>query len=65
MNRRDVWSKLGRAQLEHGSYTREAMESFVKATDPDMYLMVIGAANQEQLYEELIVFLLMAREKLK
>ena len=44
---------------------KEALDSFVRAKDPDMYLMVIGAANQEGLYEELIRFLLMARETLK
>ncbi len=65
VNRKDVWSKLGRAQLSHGGFVKEALDSFVRAKDPDMYLMVIGASNQEGLYEELIRFLLMARETMK
>jgi clathrin heavy chain len=55
-----VWYKLGKAQLENGQIT-EAIESYLKAQDASDYMEVIQAAEREEMYEDLINFLLMAR----
>lgn len=60
----DVWSILGRAQLER-DLVLEAIESFLKASDPAQYLEVIHAAKRSNLFTELISYILMAREKVK
>jgi len=44
---------------------REAIESFIKAGNPSMYMMVINIAQNQECYEELVQFLLMARKTLK
>lgn len=63
-NKPEVWTELGKAQLDQ-SMIREAIESFIKAENPSMYMAVINIAQNQQCYEELIEFLLMARKTLK
>jgi clathrin heavy chain len=41
---------------------KEAIDSFIKAQNPSMYMMVINIAQNEECYEELVQFLLMARQ---
>ena len=60
----DVWTELGKAQLDQ-NMLREAMSSFIKAKNPSMYMMVINLGQNQECYEELVQFLLMARETLK
>ena len=48
-----VWYKLGKAQLE-GNSIPEAIESYLKAEDPQDYNEVIQAAEREENYEELV-----------
>eukprot|EP01102_Stenamoeba_stenopodia_P016270 TRINITY_DN566_c1_g3_i1.p1 TRINITY_DN566_c1_g3~~TRINITY_DN566_c1_g3_i1.p1 ORF type:complete len:1717 (-),score=467.09 TRINITY_DN566_c1_g3_i1:143-5293(-) len=57
-----VWSKLGRAQLQKHK-VKEAVDSFIKANDPELYIDVIAVANEEKLYDDLIRFLIMCRKK--
>lgn len=57
-----VWSKLGRAQLQR-RLVKEAVDSFIKANDPEMYMEVIAVANELGLYDDLIRFLIMCRKK--
>eukprot|EP00824_Muranothrix_gubernata_P013157 TRINITY_DN2754_c0_g1_i2.p1 TRINITY_DN2754_c0_g1~~TRINITY_DN2754_c0_g1_i2.p1 ORF type:complete len:1581 (-),score=427.08 TRINITY_DN2754_c0_g1_i2:505-4755(-) len=59
-----VWSKLGQAQL-NSDMVSEAIASYIKANDPTSFVMVIGAAEREEKYDELIQFLKMAREQMK
>jgi len=44
---------------------RESIDSFIKAEDPQMYLRVITTANNDDCYEDLVQYLLMARKSLK
>ncbi len=55
---------MGKAQLDQ-SLLREAIESFIKAENPSMYMPVINIAKNQECWEELVQFLLMARKKLK
>merc|ERR1712137_1188688 len=59
-----VWYKLGKARLEYGQIP-EAIDSYLKAEDATDYLEVIQAASQDENYEELVAYLLMARNKAK
>jgi len=59
-----VWYKLGQAQLGSGKIV-EAIDSYLKAEDATDYSEVTMAAEQEEKYEDLIKFLLMARGKVK
>eukprot|EP00931_Biecheleriopsis_adriatica_P053822 TRINITY_DN3159_c0_g1_i5.p1 TRINITY_DN3159_c0_g1~~TRINITY_DN3159_c0_g1_i5.p1 ORF type:complete len:1502 (+),score=433.83 TRINITY_DN3159_c0_g1_i5:139-4506(+) len=59
-----VWYKLGKAHLEKCQVS-EAVESYLKAEDATDYQGVIQAANREENYEELVRYLLMARNKVK
>jgi len=59
-----VWTELGKAQVDQ-NLLREAIESFIKAEDPSMYIRVINQAGNEECYEELVQYLLMARQTLK
>jgi len=63
-NSPDVWSLLGGAQLR-GGYTKEAIASYLRAGDASAYLEIIEAANEHELFEDLIPFLRMARSKVK
>jgi clathrin heavy chain len=44
---------------------REAIESFIKAKDPSAYMMVINIGQNQECWEELVQFLLMARTSMK
>merc|ERR1719331_1047166 len=55
-----VWYKLGKAQLESGSIP-EAIESYLKAEDPQDYVELIQKAEREEFFTQLTPFLLMAR----
>ena len=44
---------------------REAIDSFIKAANPQAYMAIISQAQVQQAWEELIAFLLMARKTLK
>ena len=58
------WYKLGKAQLDNGSIP-EAIESYLKAEDPQDYVELIQKAEREENYTELTRYLLMARNKIK
>ena len=60
----NVWTELGKAQLDQ-SMLREAIESFIKAENPQAYMAVIHQAQVQQTWEELVTFLTMARKTLK
>jgi clathrin heavy chain len=62
--KKEVWSELGKAQIDL-NMLREAIDSFIKAEDPQMYLRVITTANNDDCYEDLVQYLLMARKSLK
>jgi clathrin heavy chain len=64
INEPTVWYKLGKAQLENGSIP-EAIDSYLKAEDPQDYVEVVQKAEREENYTELTRFLLMARNKIK
>ena len=53
----EVWSELGKAQLDQ-NLLREAIESFIKAKDPSMYMVVINIGQNQESWEELVQFLL-------
>jgi len=59
-----VWYKLGKAQLENGQVA-EAIDSYLKAEDATDYLEVIAAAEREELFDDLVRYLLMARKTAK
>lgn len=63
-NESAVWCKLGRAQLENG-HVAEAIDAYLKAEDASDYAEVIRAAKVEENYDELVRYLLMARNKAK
>jgi clathrin heavy chain len=60
----EVWSELGSAQLDK-FMLKECISSFIKAKNPSKYMMVINIGKNQDCYEELIQFLLMARKSLK
>jgi clathrin heavy chain len=60
----EVWTELGKSQLDQ-NMLREAIDSFIKANNPSMYMMVINIAQNQECFEELVQFLLMARKTLK
>lgn len=64
IQQKEVWSEIGKAQLDQFQI-REAIEAFIKAKDATMYAMVIGTAENQNCYEELVQYLLMARQTMK
>ena len=64
LNDQAVWYKLGRAQLD-ANMVPEAMQSYLKAEDARDYIQVIDTAEREEFFDELIVYLRMARTKVK
>ena len=64
LNKPEVWSILGRAQLSCSS-VKEAIDSFLKANDAQYYKEVIAAGNEQNEFEKLIAFLTMARSKVR
>ena len=57
-----VWSLLAAAQLK-ADLVKEAIDSYIKATDPTAYPMVISTVHRKGNYEDLVRFLQMARKK--
>lgn len=60
VNQPEVYSKLGKAQLDR-ELVKEAIESFIKANDPEFYHEVIGASQRTNNYEDLVKYLQMCR----
>ena len=57
-----VWSLLAKAQLDEG-VVKEAIDSYIKASDPANYEEVIQVASGANNYEDLVRYLQMARKK--
>lgn len=64
INTPELWSQLGAAQL-NGLRIPEAIESYIRADDPSDYENVIDIADSAGKFEELVKYLLSARQKLK
>lgn len=64
VNNPEVFVKLGNAYLDR-SLVVEAIECYIKAKDQTQYLQVINLAEGLGKYEQLIKYLLMARENIK
>ena len=60
----DVWSLLGKAQLDR-DMVAESIASFLKADDASHFADVISASKNAQAFDDLILFLKMARVKVK
>jgi len=60
----NVWSLLGKAQLEK-DLVKEAIVSFLKADDASHFADVISASKNANAFDDLILFLKMARVKVK
>ena len=59
-----MWSILAKAQLVKGM-VKEAIGSFIKADDATAFVDVIAASRTAEVYEDLILYLKMARIKVK
>ncbi|MQM15758.1 hypothetical protein Taro_048709 [Colocasia esculenta] len=59
-----VWSQVAKAQLREGLVS-EAIESFIRADDATQFLDVIRAAEDANVYHDLVKYLLMVRQKAK
>ncbi|KAK4774368.1 hypothetical protein SAY86_009303 [Trapa natans] len=59
-----VWSQVAKAQLREGLVS-DAIESFIRADDATCFLEVIQAAENSNVYEDLVRYLLMVRQKTK
>jgi len=57
-----VWSQLGKAQLQQ-NLVKEAIDSYIKASDPSAYLDVVETATKTESWEDLVRYLQMARKK--
>ena len=62
LNQPELWSRLGKAQLD-GLRIKDAIDSYVRAEDPNNFEEVIELAERAGREEELIRFLQMARRK--
>ncbi|CAL9044685.1 unnamed protein product [Musa banksii] len=60
----DVWSQVAKAQLREGLVS-DAVESFIRADDATQFLDVIRAAEDANIYHDLVKYLLMVRQKIK
>jgi len=61
----EVWSKVGKAQLDDENIT-EAVNSYIKANDPNNYEQVIQVAQiVEDSLEDLVRYLKMVRKEIK
>jgi clathrin heavy chain len=60
----DVWSILGKAQLDK-ELVKEAIVSFLKADDASHFVDVIAASKNANAFDDLILYLKMARVKVK
>jgi clathrin heavy chain len=61
-NESGVWSLLATAQLRAG-LVKEAIDSFIKADDPSLYMEVVNVAGESGNWEDLVKYLQMARKK--
>jgi clathrin heavy chain len=61
-NESGVWSLLATAQLRAG-LVKEAIDSFIKADDPTLYMEVVNVAGSNGNWEDLVKYLQMARKK--
>ncbi|PKA50598.1 Clathrin heavy chain 1 [Apostasia shenzhenica] len=59
-----VWSQVAKAQLREGLVS-DAIESFIRADDATQFLDVIRAAEDADVYHDLVKYLLMVRQKVK
>ena len=59
-----VWSQVAKAQLREGLVS-DAIESFIRADDATQFLDVIRAAEDGNVYHDLVRYLLMVRQKTK
>ncbi|KAF9591335.1 hypothetical protein IFM89_003958 [Coptis chinensis] len=59
-----VWSQVAKAQLREGLVS-DAIESFIRADDATQFLDVIRAAEDGNVYHDLVRYLLMVRQKSK
>ncbi|ONK62482.1 uncharacterized protein A4U43_C07F4390 [Asparagus officinalis] len=59
-----VWSQVAKAQLREGLVS-DAIESFIRADDTTHFLEVIQAAENADVYHDLVKYLLMVRQKTK
>ncbi|XP_078181065.1 clathrin heavy chain 2 isoform X2 [Carex rostrata] len=59
-----VWSQVALAQLRAGLVS-DAIESFIRADDAAHFLEVIKAAEDAEVYDDLVKYLLMVRQKTK
>ncbi|KAK8955806.1 Clathrin heavy chain 2 [Platanthera guangdongensis] len=59
-----VWSQVAKAQLREGLVS-DAIESFIRADDATQFLDVIRAAEETNVYHDLVRYLLMVRQKVK
>ncbi|KAG0200257.1 hypothetical protein BGX28_006644 [Mortierella sp. GBA30] len=57
----EVWSRLGKAQLD-GMRIKEAIDSYIRANDPNNHVEVISIASRADKYEDLVRYLQMARK---
>jgi clathrin heavy chain len=64
VNEQDVWAKLANAQLTE-NLVAEAIVSYLKASDSSNYAVVIASAEREQLHENLIEYIQMARTTIR
>lgn len=64
INTPELWSQLGAAQL-NGLRIPEAIGSYIKAQDPSDYENLIDIAEHAGKFDELIPYLLMARQTLR
>ena len=60
----EVWSHVGARQLENGM-VKEAVDSYIRASDSENYRGVIEAGNTAGAWEDLVRFLTMARKEIK
>jgi clathrin heavy chain len=60
----EVYTELAKAQLENGK-VKESIESYIKAQEPNSFLNVIEAAKKQNLYDDLVKYLQMARKKIR
>ncbi|THU64931.1 hypothetical protein C4D60_Mb01t31690 [Musa balbisiana] len=59
-----VWSQVAKAQLREGLVS-DAIESFIRADDETQFHDVIRAAEDANVYHDLVKYLLMVRQKVK
>lgn len=64
INEPEVWSKLAKAQLDDEN-VHEAVQSYIKAQDPQNYAEVIAVAQREGAFEDLGMYLKMVRKQIK